>query len=205
MTSEGNDHTMAALQAMITEMLRKQEENLLMAMTNQRQNIMEEVRSLIDQTPNSTVGATLPATQTSAPQASAPQANLNPISTPTNNTMPTLNLDPFQEGDQTVLTERETKMMERLEAMEKTLKAIKRRDDLIDLDTLSLFLEARLPPKFKMPEMDKFNGTSCPKTHLKMYVGAMKPLGIGNELLAQLFQRTLTGAAMKWFIDLEDA
>ena len=32
-----------------------------------------------------------------------------------------------------------------------------------------------------------------------------KPLGIGNELLAQLFQRTLTGAAMKWFVDLEDS
>ena len=96
-------------------------------------------------------------------------------------------------------------MMGRLEAMEKTLKVIKRHDELIDVDTLSLFPEARLPPKFKMPEMDKFDGTSCPKTHLKMYVGAMKPLGIGNELLAQLFQRTLTGAATKWFVDLEDS
>ena len=66
MSSDGNDCTMTALQGMITEMLRKQEENLLTAMTNQRQNIMEEVRSLIDQTPNSTMGATLPATQTSA-------------------------------------------------------------------------------------------------------------------------------------------
>ena len=95
--------------------------------------------------------------------------------------------------------------MDRLESMEKALKAIKRHDDLIDVDTLALFPDARLPPKFKMPEMDKFDGTACPKTHLKMYVGAMKPLGVGNELLAQLFQRTLTGAAMKWFVDLEDS
>ena len=158
---------MSSIQTMIAEMLKRQEETLLTAMTNQCQLIMEEVRGIMDQT-----------LQTSAPQASTPQTNGNPSLAPNNITIPTLNLDHFQEGEQTVLTEREKKLMDRIEAMEKTLKAIKCHDDLIDVDTLSLLLEVSLPPKFKMPEMDKFDGTSCPKTHLKMYVGAMKPLGI---------------------------
>ena len=168
MAAEGNNLNMSAIQAMIAEMLKKQEETLLTAMTNQRQSIMEEVRGIMDQTL----------------QTSAPQTNANPSLAPTNTTITAINLDHFQEGEQVVPTEREKKLMDRLEAIEKTLKAIKRHDDLMDVDTLFLFPDARLPPKFKMPEMDKFDGTSCPKTHLKIYVGAMKSLGIGNELLA---------------------
>ena len=88
MAAEGSNSTMSSIQTMITEMLRKQEENLLTAMTNQRQNIMEEVRSLMDQTLNSTMGATLPATQ-----ISAPQTNANPSLAPNNITILGLNLD----------------------------------------------------------------------------------------------------------------
>ena len=36
-----------------------------------------------------------------------------------------------------------------------------------------------------------------------MYVGALNPLGLSNELLAQLFQQSLTGAALKWFMSLD--
>ena len=61
--------------------------------------------------------------------------------------------------------------------------------------SLSLFPNVRLPPKFKMPVLDKLDGTSCPKSHLKMYMRAMQPLGATKEMLAQMFQNTLTGAA----------
>src|SRR2546429_3689283 len=53
-----------------------------------------------------------------------------------------------------------------------------------------------------MPNMDKFDGTSYPKTHLKMYVGALNPFGLSTELLAQLFQQSLAGAALRWFVTL---
>ena len=33
---------------------------------------------------------------------------------------------------------------------------------------------------------------------------AMQPLGAIEELLAQMFQNTLTGAALRWFLNLED-
>ena len=56
----------------------------------------------------------------------------------------------------------------------------------MDYDTLSLFPNVRLPPKFKMPTLDKFDGTGCPKSHLKMYMRAMQPLGTTEEVLGSL-------------------
>ena len=55
-----------------------------------------------------------------------------------------------------------------------------------------------------MPVLDKFDGTSCLKSHLKMYIRAMQPLGATEEMLAQMFQKTLTGAALRWFLNVED-
>ena len=38
-----------------------------------------------------------------------------------------------------------------------------------------------------------------------MYTGAMHPLRENDEILAQLFQNTLTGLALKWFFNLKDS
>ena len=73
------------------------------------------------------------------------------------------------------------------------------------LHTLLLFPQARAPPKFKMPTLDKFDSTGCLKDHLKLYIEALQPLGANEELLAQMFQNTLTGAALRWFLNLEDS
>ena len=78
-------------------------------------------------------------------------------------------------------------------------------EGLMDYQSLSLFPDVRLPPKFKLPTLDKFDGTGCPKSHLKMYIRAMQPLGATEELLAQMFQNTLTRAALRWFLNLDDA
>ena len=75
----------------------------------------------------------------------------------------------------------------------------------MDYQSLSLFPNVRLPPKFKMPTLDKFDVTSCPKSHLKMYMRAMQPLGATEELLAQMFHNTLTRTALWWFLNLDDA
>ena len=37
-----------------------------------------------------------------------------------------------------------------------------------------------------------------------MYIRAMQPLGATEEMLAQMFQNTLTGAALRWFLNVED-
>ena len=38
-----------------------------------------------------------------------------------------------------------------------------------------------------------------------MYMRAMQPLGGTKEILAQMFQNTLTGATLRWFLNLDDS
>ena len=68
--------------------------------------------------------------------------------------------------------------------MEEMIKRALKMEDLMDYQTFSLFPDVRLPPKFKMPVLDKFDGTDCPQSQLKMYMRAMQPLGAMEEMLA---------------------
>ena len=101
--------------------------------------------------------------------------------------------------------EGEKKINERTNKMEEMIKRAHKMEDLMDYQSLSLFPNVRLPPKFKMPTLDKFDGTGCPKSHLKMYMKTMQPLGATEELLDQMFQNTLTRVALRWFLNLDDA
>ena len=69
--------------------------------------------------------------------------------------------------------ESEKKINERINKMEEMIKRAHKMEDLMDYQSLSLFLDVSLPPKFKMPTLDKFNETGCSKSHLKMYMRAM--------------------------------
>ena len=84
------------------------------------------------------------------------------------------------------------------------IKRARRMKDLMDYQSLFLFPNIRLPSKFKMPVLNKFDGTDFPKSHLKMYIRAMQPLGATKEMLAQMFQNTLIGATLRWFLNMED-
>ena len=101
--------------------------------------------------------------------------------------------------------EGEKKINKRINKVEKMIRRAHKMEDLMDYQSLSLFPDMRLPPKFKMPTLDKFDGTGCPKSHLKMYMRAMQPLGATKELLVQMFQNTLTRATLRWFLNLDDA
>uniref|UniRef100_A0A5B7BZ34 Retrotransposon gag domain-containing protein n=1 Tax=Davidia involucrata TaxID=16924 RepID=A0A5B7BZ34_DAVIN len=65
---------------------------------------------------------------------------------------------------------------------------------------LSLFPDVQLPLKFKMPEFTKYNGTGCLYIHLKIYCGELGRPGQNERLRIQLFQRSVTGPALTWFI-----
>ena len=104
-----------------------------------------------------------------------------------------------------VLIENEKKMVERMDQVEKLLMRSRKVEEAMDLHSLLLFPQPRAPPKFKMPTLDKFDGTNCPKANLKIYIRELQPLGADEELLAQMFQNTLIGAALRWFLNLEDS
>ena len=96
--------------------------------------------------------------------------------------------------------EGEKKINERINKVEEMIRRAHKMEYLMDYQSLSLFPDVRLPPKFKMPTLDKFDRTSYPKSHLKMYMRAIRAT---EELLAQMFQNTLTGATLRWFLNLE--
>ena len=114
-----------------------------------------------------------------------------------------------QEGDNTdydpPALENEKKINERMNQMKEMIRRARKMEELMDYDSLSLFPNVKLPPKFKMPTLDKFDGIGCLKSHIKMYMRAMQPLGATNEVLAQMFQNTLTEAALRWFFKMDDA
>ena len=55
--------------------------------------------------------------------------------------------------------ESEKKINERINKMEEMIKRDHKMKDLMDYQSLSLFLDVRLPLKFKMPTLDKFDET----------------------------------------------
>ncbi|KAI8542636.1 hypothetical protein RHMOL_Rhmol08G0153100 [Rhododendron molle] len=96
-----------------------------------------------------------------------------------------------------------TAMMAQLE--ESIAKAEKVKAGGIDLDRLYLYPNARLPEKFKMPDLAKFDGSGDPRTHLYSYHAAMKLLAVEPGAMSQLFPQTLSGPAFHWFLSLDIA
>uniref|UniRef100_A0A2N9EQ76 Integrase catalytic domain-containing protein n=1 Tax=Fagus sylvatica TaxID=28930 RepID=A0A2N9EQ76_FAGSY len=66
------------------------------------------------------------------------------------------------------------------------------------LGHMSWFPNMTVPPKFKAPEFEKYNGRGDPMIHLQMYCRKMAPYADNEPLLIQTFQDTLTGNAAEW-------
>ncbi|MBI1572279.1 hypothetical protein, partial [Escherichia coli] len=74
-------------------------------------------------------------------------------------------------------------------------------DQILDFEGLCLFLESKLPENFKMPNIEKFNGTGNPTSHVRHVINTLKPMGLNDELIAQLFSKLsqevlLTGSSL---------
>uniref|UniRef100_A0A2N9F3A7 RNase H type-1 domain-containing protein n=1 Tax=Fagus sylvatica TaxID=28930 RepID=A0A2N9F3A7_FAGSY len=65
------------------------------------------------------------------------------------------------------------------------------------------FPNMTMPPKFKAPEFEKYNGRGDPMIHLQMYCRKMAPYADNEPLLIQTFQDTLTGNAAEWYSQLK--
>jgi len=68
---------------------------------------------------------------------------------------------------------------------------------------LCLVPDIVIPPKFKVPDFDKYKGTTCPKNHLKMYCRKMGEYSRDENLLMLFFQESLAGATITWYTNLE--
>ncbi|KAI5437113.1 hypothetical protein KIW84_023292 [Lathyrus oleraceus] len=83
--------------------------------------------------------------------------------------------------------------------LEERLKAVEGKNALgVDVVDLGLVPSVRVPPKFKVPVFDKYNGNSCPKTLVQAYFRKMIAYSDDEKLLMYFFQDSLAGASLEW-------
>ena len=94
---------------------------------------------------------------------------------------------------------------EKWDLIEERLRAIEGFGDypFIDMVELCLVPDVVIPPKFKVPDFDKYKGTTFPKNHLKMYCRKMGAYSRDEKLLMHFFQESLARAAVTWYTNLE--
>ena len=82
---------------------------------------------------------------------------------------------------------------------------IKRVDDLgsVDPREVSLVLDLVIPPKFKIPTFEKYDGTKCPENHLATYCHKMAGHAHNDDLLIHVFYDSLIGIAAQWYVKLK--
>ena len=56
-----------------------------------------------------------------------------------------------------------------------------------------------LPPKFKMPSLDSYDGTHDPFNHIATFKTTIHLQGVPNEIMCRVFPTTFKGLAQVWF------
>ena len=59
-----------------------------------------------------------------------------------------------------------------------------------------------IPTKFKLPQLDQYDGTGDPITHISSFYTKMMLQNINDGILCLVFLSTLTKIAQRWFYQL---
>ncbi|KAK5777124.1 hypothetical protein PVK06_045090 [Gossypium arboreum] len=124
----------------------------------------------------------------------------NPGASPTDPLVPDLD-DPAEIAK---LKTGDHEVQEKYRSLEERLKAIEGTEAFSALSAkeLSLVPDLVLPPKFKVPDFEKYDGTRCPKEHLVMFCRKMTGYVNEDKLLIHCFQDSLVGSALRWYNQL---
>ena len=97
------------------------------------------------------------------------------------------------------------KERKKFDLIEERMRAIKGIGDYLfaDMAKLCLVPNVVIPPKFKVPDFDKYKGTTWPKNYLKMYYRMMGAYSRDEKLLMHFLQEILVGVAITWYTNLE--
>jgi len=63
-------------------------------------------------------------------------------------------------------------------------------------------LETPLPEKWKMPTFDKYDGTTNPDNHMRVFMHQMMFHAVSDPIWCRVFSTSLTGEALEWFSEL---
>ncbi|KAA0055645.1 Gag-pro-like protein [Cucumis melo var. makuwa] len=93
-----------------------------------------------------------------------------------------------------------TPTKKKLDVLEERLRGIEGPDVDGNLDATQLCLVPGLiiPATFKVSKFDKYDGSSCPRSHLIMYCRKMAAHINNDKLLILCFQDSLSGPASQW-------
>ena len=100
-----------------------------------------------------------------------------------------------------------TEMQAMKEQMEVMMNALKGRvssdlDDLVNRTDSPFTISVNscpLPQKFRMPQIESYDGIKGPLDHLETFKTLMHFQGIPDEIMCRAFPTTLKGAARIWF------
>ncbi|KAE8732820.1 putative protein phosphatase 2C 70 [Hibiscus syriacus] len=97
------------------------------------------------------------------------------------------------------------KFTQRLENIEEVIKSIETVESFYGFDAKELSLDPGLviPPKFKVPDFKKYNGTTCPLYHITMYCRRMTGYVENEKLLIHCFQDSLLRSASRLYNKLK--
>ena len=97
------------------------------------------------------------------------------------------------------------KTKDKLEILEERLRVIEGASarEFRDVVELCSVPDVVIPPKFKVPEFEKYRGAIFPKIHLTMYCRKMVTHAHDEKLLMHIFQDSLAGMTLNWYMHLE--
>ena len=73
----------------------------------------------------------------------------------------------------------------------------------VDPRELCLVPDLIIPPKFKLPKFEKYDGTKCPENHLATYCNKMAGHAHNENLLIHVFYDSLVGTATQLYTKLK--
>ncbi|KAI5420131.1 hypothetical protein KIW84_044063 [Lathyrus oleraceus] len=85
----------------------------------------------------------------------------------------------------------------RVDALAERIRAMECQNSLgFDVTNMGLVDGLRIPYKFKAPSFDKYNGTSCPRTHVQAYYSKISVYTDDEKMWMYFFQDSLSGASL---------
>ncbi|PKI43604.1 hypothetical protein CRG98_036007 [Punica granatum] len=126
---------------------------------------------------------------------------------------PPLNIPPTEPGTPTQATPiapptnipLENEQERRMRRMEETIQALQAGTSRLDYGDFNwnLFSSMRLPPKIKIPDFKRYDGTKDPRHHLGHFQSKMLQYWDYEEFIIQTFQDSFMGLALDWFMTLK--
>jgi len=96
--------------------------------------------------------------------------------------------------------------LEKWTALEERIRAVEGNHlcDLVKAVNMCLVPNVVIPKKFRVPKFIKYTGTQSLITHLKAYCNKMVEVVDDEKLLIHFFQDNLSGAALTWYMRLNN-